>query len=77
VRALHSAGSLLSLRGHPEGHRPSFADAAPPELAEPLYECFCATLRAHGVQVATGAFGASVDVGLVNNGPVTIVLDAD
>jgi D-tyrosyl-tRNA(Tyr) deacylase len=60
-----------------KGNRPSFADAAPPESAEPLYECFCAALREQGVPVATGVFGASMDVELVNNGPVTIVLDAD
>jgi D-tyrosyl-tRNA(Tyr) deacylase len=59
-----------------KGNRPSFADAAPPELAEPLYERFCDELRAHGVPVETGVFGAKMDVELVNDGPVTIVLDS-
>jgi D-tyrosyl-tRNA(Tyr) deacylase len=58
-----------------KGNRPSFADAAPPELAEPIYERFCEELRAHGVPVATGIFGAKMEVELVNDGPVTIVLD--
>jgi D-tyrosyl-tRNA(Tyr) deacylase len=57
------------------GNRPSFTEAAPPERAEPLYERFCAELRAHGVRVETGVFGAKMDVELVNEGPVTIVLD--
>lgn len=59
-----------------KGNRPSFADAAPPELAEPLYERFCDELRVHGVPVETGVFGAKMDVELVNDGPVTIVLDS-
>jgi D-aminoacyl-tRNA deacylase len=59
-----------------KGNRPSFTEAAPPELAEPLYDCFCAELRAAGVPVETGAFGARMQVELVNEGPVTIVLDS-
>lgn len=59
-----------------KGNRPSFAGAARPEVAEPLYERFCAALRELGVEVATGVFGAKMDVALVNDGPVTIVLDA-
>jgi len=59
-----------------KGTRPSFAQAAPPEQAEPLYEAFCAALRALGVPVATGVFRARMEVELVNQGPVTIVLDA-
>jgi len=59
-----------------KGNRPSFADAAPPEEAELLYERFCAELREVGVPVKTGVFGAKMDVELVNDGPVTIVLDA-
>jgi D-aminoacyl-tRNA deacylase len=58
-----------------KGNRPSFAAAARPEQAEPLYERFCTALRNLGVEVATGAFGARMAVELVNDGPVTIVLD--
>jgi D-aminoacyl-tRNA deacylase len=58
-----------------KGNRPSFAAAAPPEQAEPLYERFCAELRDIGVPVETGVFAAAMDVELVNDGPVTIVLD--
>jgi D-tyrosyl-tRNA(Tyr) deacylase len=57
-----------------KGNRPSFSDAAPPEEAEPLYEAFCSALRALGVEVAAGVFGARMAVELVNDGPVTIVL---
>ena len=58
-----------------KGNRPSFAAAAPPELAKSLYECFCDALRALGVPVETGVFGARMAVEIVNDGPVTIVLD--
>jgi len=58
------------------GNRPSFSSAARPETAEPLYERFCSALRGHGVGVETGVFGAKMALELVNEGPVTIVLDA-
>jgi len=58
-----------------KGNRPSFTAAAPPEEAERLYERFCDELRALGVQVETGVFGAKMAVELVNDGPVTILLD--
>lgn len=58
-----------------KGNRPSFAEAAPPGDAEPVYERFCDELRALGLPVETGVFGARMEVDLVNDGPVTIVLD--
>lgn len=58
-----------------KGNRPSFAGAAPPELAEPLYERFRAVLEQEGVPTAAGSFGAHMAVSLVNDGPVTIVLE--
>ena len=58
-----------------KGNRPSFGRAALPERAEPIYERFCTALRELGVEVATGRFGARMAVDLVNDGPVTIVLD--
>jgi D-aminoacyl-tRNA deacylase len=57
-----------------KGNRPSFIEAAPPEVAEPLYEAFCAELEALGVAVERGVFGARMALELVNDGPVTIVL---
>jgi D-tyrosyl-tRNA(Tyr) deacylase len=57
-----------------KGNRPSFTGAAPPEHAEPLYEAFVDALRKLGVEVATGRFGRSMEVALVNDGPVTIVM---
>jgi D-aminoacyl-tRNA deacylase len=58
-----------------KGNRPSFTGAARPERAEPVYEAFCAGLEALGVPVARGVFGARMAVELVNDGPVTIVLE--
>jgi D-aminoacyl-tRNA deacylase len=57
-----------------KGNRPSFAEAAPPEEAEPIYEAFCEALRDLRVDVATGVFGERMSVELSNEGPVTIVL---
>ena len=57
-----------------KGNRPSFSDAARPEVAKPLVERFCAALSGQGVPVATGVFGARMSVELVNDGPVTILL---
>jgi len=58
-----------------KGRRPSFIAAAPPEIAMPLYEAFVNALRALGLPVATGRFGAMMQVELVNDGPVTLILD--
>jgi D-aminoacyl-tRNA deacylase len=76
-----AAGSLLvvsqfTLYGDAtKGRRPSFVDAARPEAAMPLYERFLAILRERGATVATGEFGAMMQVELVNDGPVTLWLD--
>jgi D-tyrosyl-tRNA(Tyr) deacylase len=61
--------------GTKKGHRPSFVDAARPELAVPVLEAFVAGLRSAGVEVAEGRFGAHMEVSLVNDGPVTILLE--
>jgi D-tyrosyl-tRNA(Tyr) deacylase len=58
-----------------KGRRPSFIDAARPEVAIPLYERFIEKLRAKGLTVATGEFGASMEVDFVNDGPVTLWLE--
>ena len=58
------------------GRRPSFLAAAPPELARPLYEHLVSLARSRGVRVESGEFGAMMDVDLVNDGPVTIILDS-
>ena len=59
-----------------KGRRPSFIQAAPPELAEPLYEAFIQAVRSWGVPVATGRFAAMMEVELVNWGPVTFLLES-
>ena len=59
-----------------KGNRPSFSRAARPEVAEPLYEVFAEALGALGVEVATGVFGARMEVELVNDGPFTMWLEA-
>jgi len=58
-----------------KGKRPSFIGAARPEIAIPLYEAFINAIRALGVPVATGQFGAMMQVELVNDGPVTLVVE--
>jgi len=58
-----------------KGRRPSFIDAARPDTAIPLYERFVATLAARGLRVATGEFGADMQVEIHNDGPVTLILD--
>lgn len=59
------------------GRRPSFVGAARPEHAVPLYELFVGRLRTSGIRVATGEFGADMQVSLVNDGPVTLVIDRE
>ncbi len=60
-----------------KGNRPSYIEAAPPEVAEPLYEAFVGRLRAQGFAVETGVFRTMMEVELVNDGPVTLLLDTD
>jgi D-tyrosyl-tRNA(Tyr) deacylase len=59
-----------------KGRRPGFTEAAPPELADALYEDYVDTLRSRGITVATGVFRADMQVALINDGPVTIMLDS-
>ncbi len=79
---LDTGGSILlisqfTLAGDcAKGHRPSFIGAAPPELAEPMIDDLVARLCARGLHVETGDFGANMQVELVNDGPVTVVLDS-
>ena len=73
--ALLVVSQFTLLASTDRGRRPSFERAAPPELAEPLVERFAARLREAGFMVETGRFGARMSVALVNDGPVTLVLD--
>ena len=59
-----------------KGNRPSFSDAAPPDQAEKLYEYFVRRLRGAGLTVATGQFKARMDVTLINDGPVTFIVES-
>jgi D-tyrosyl-tRNA(Tyr) deacylase len=59
-----------------KGRRPSFVDAAGPEIAIPLYEAFIDAVKAQGVATAAGRFGAMMQVELVNDGPVTLIVDS-
>ncbi|WP_434402549.1 D-aminoacyl-tRNA deacylase [Planococcus sp. 11815] len=78
-----AGGSVLSISQFTlygdvkKGRRPSFVEAARPEQAEPLWLKFNEELVSHGLQVETGVFGAMMDVQLVNDGPVTIIVDSD
>ena len=81
-RSLHDVGGALlvvsqfTLYGDAsKGRRPSFIDAARPEVATPLYEQFIGALRERGLPVETGEFGATMEVELVNDGPVTLWLE--
>ena len=67
--------TLIADSRRQKGTRPDFSQAAPKEQAEPLYDAFCEALQSFGIDVAKGIFGARMDVELVNDGPVTIVLE--
>jgi D-tyrosyl-tRNA(Tyr) deacylase len=67
--------TLIADSRRQKGTRPDFSEAASKEQAEPLYERFCGALRDLGVPVQTGVFGARMQLTLVNDGPVTIILD--
>jgi D-aminoacyl-tRNA deacylase len=67
--------TLIADSRRQKGTRPDFSKAARAEVAEPLYERFCDALRELGVPVQTGVFGARMELSLVNDGPVTIILD--
>ena len=75
-------GSILSISQFTlyancrKGRRPSFLDAAKPEISKPLYEYFNQKLVEKGIPVGTGVFGAMMEVSLINDGPVTIILDS-
>ncbi len=59
-----------------QGNRPAFTSAMPPKEAEAMYEAFCELLRAENIHVETGKFGATMEVSLINDGPVTIMLES-
>lgn len=67
--------TLVAESRRQKGTRPDFSHAAPREEAEPIYEAFCQALRDLDVPVQTGVFGARMEISLVNDGPVTIILD--
>ena len=83
-RSIHEVGGqILSISQFTlyadtkKGRRPSFTNAARPEHAKPLWDAFNEALRAHGLHVETGIFGADMDVAIVNNGPVTIIVESN
>jgi D-aminoacyl-tRNA deacylase len=67
--------TLIADSKHQKGTRPDFSKAAPREAAEPLYDAFISALRDEGIEVETGVFGAYMQLELVNDGPVTIILE--
>jgi D-aminoacyl-tRNA deacylase len=69
--------TLIADSKRQKGTRPDFSKAARPEVAEPIYERFCDALRELGIPVETGVFGARMQLELVNDGPVTIILDVE
>ncbi len=75
--AVLAISQFTLLGGVRRGRRPSFTDAARPEEAEPLYDYLLKSLRSRGLKVETGVFGAMMEVELVNDGPVTILLDSE
>ena len=60
-----------------KGRRPGYSTSAPPEIAEPLYQQFIEEVKNHRIKVATGTFRASMEIALVNDGPVTLLLDSE
>lgn len=80
---LDVGGSVLSISQFTlyanckKGRRPSFIDAAKPDISSPLYDFFNKKLEEKGINVERGVFGAIMEVSLINNGPVTIILDSD
>ena len=82
VSALDKAAEILAISQFTlyadvkKGRRPGFTDAAPPLYSKPLFEFFVKKLRDSGLSVAEGLFGANMQVNLINNGPVTIILDS-
>jgi len=60
-----------------KGRRPGYSEAAPPEIAEPIYHRFVEEIRKKGIQAATGVFQEMMEVALVNDGPVTLLLDSE
>ena len=71
------AVSQFTLYADLKSRRPGFSHAAPPSVAEPLYEKFTEECRSRGFSVKTGVFGADMEVGSVNDGPVTLIFDTD
>lgn len=82
LSALEIGGELLAISQFTlygdtrKGRRPSFVEAAPPEISKPLYEKFVSYLQGSGLKVATGEFGAMMLVEIYNDGPVTIILES-